>query len=197
VPRLIPSDYAVDLFRLDDGDNVFLDQRRSAASAFASSTVQTTPVLNGAFVEVITAPFLEIVDWDAGTFAYWGDGDQQCDFTTITDVADYTAAAALDPTLAGRPVRVAGDVLTMKQFHSALERGSGRSLQIRRLGSVDDLRAEIERRKAASSSPSEYVALQYVWAMVTGKAKLDPLDNALYPTIEPTPVEQFAHRFLG
>lgn len=195
VPRMIPSDFAVDLFRLDHGDNVFLDHRRKADEAFEGSSVKPTSILNGAFIEVMTAPFIEMVDWNNGTFSYWGDGDQPCDFSTVIDTAEYTAAAALDPAVAGRPVRVAGDVLTMKEFHAALERGSGRQLELRRLGGVDDLWAEIQRRKAAAQSPVEYVALQYLWAMVSGKAKLDPLDNAHYGDIRPTGVEEFARRF--
>lgn len=195
VRRLIPTDFSVDLFRLDDGDNVFLDHRRKAHEAFAGSPVQITSVLNGAFAEVMTAPFLEIVDWDRGTFSYWGDGEQPCDFTTVADTAEYAAGVALDPDTAGRPVRVAGDVLTMKEFHAALERGSGRRLQLRELGSVDDLAAEILRRTAIASDPTEYVALQYVWAMVSGKAKLDPLDNDRYPEIRSATVAEFAERF--
>ncbi|ATY10762.1 NmrA family protein [Amycolatopsis sp. AA4] len=194
VSRLIPSDFAVDLFRLDDGDNVFLDDRRKAHEAFAGTEVQVTSVLNGAFHEVMTAPFLEIVDWDRGTFSYWGDGDEPCDFTTVADTAAYTAAVALEEDVSG-PVRVAGDVLSMKDFHAALERGSGRNLALKRLGSTEDLAAEIKRRKSAASGPTDYVALQYVWAMVTGKAKLWPLDNDRYPDIRPTGMAEFARRF--
>lgn len=196
VSRLIPSDFAVDLFRLDDGDNVFLDDRRKAHEAFAGTGVQVTSVLNGAFPEVMTAPFLEIVDWEKGTFSYWGDGDQPCDFTTVADTAAYTAAVALDADVSG-PVRVAGDVLSMKDFHAALERGSGRRLELRRLGGTEELAAEIGRRKAEASGPTDYVALQYVWAMVTGKAKLEPLDNGRYPDIRPTGMTAFARRFAN
>jgi uncharacterized protein YbjT (DUF2867 family) len=194
VARMVPSDFAIDLFRLDDGDNVFLDNRRRAHEAFAGSGVRPTSVLSGAFVEVMTAPFLEIVEWAEGTFGYWGGGEQPCDFTTIADVAEYTVAAALDAGVAGRPVRVAGDVLSMKEFHAALQAGSGRALAPRRLGTVDDLWAEIQRRKAMATSPVEYVALQYLWGMVSGKAKLDRLDNVRYDDIEPITVAKFAQR---
>jgi nucleoside-diphosphate-sugar epimerase len=197
VPRLIPSDFAVDLFRLDTGDNVFLDHRRQAHEVFAGSHVRLTSVLCGAFAEVMTAPFLALVDWENATFGYWGDGDQPCDFTTIADAAAYTVAAALDPDAAGRTIRVAGEVLTMKEFHAALEQGSGRRLQRRLLGGVKDLAAEIKRRQATAASPVEYVALQYTWAMVSGKAKLDPLDNDRYPAVHPTAMAQFARRFAG
>ncbi|MCF6471762.1 NmrA family protein [Nonomuraea sp. MG754425] len=192
VPRLIPSDFAIDLFRLDPGDNVFLDHRRAAHDAFSGSRVAVTSVLNGAFTDVMTAPFLEIVDWDAGTFSYWGDGEQPCDFTTVADTAAYTVAVALDPDSAGRPVRVAGDVLTMKEFHAALEHGTGRRLHLKQRGDVEDLAAEIDRRRVGATHPGEYVALQYTWGMVSGKARLDPLDNDRYPAVRPTRVAEFA-----
>jgi hypothetical protein len=82
----------------------------------------------------------------------------------------------------------------MKEFHAALERGSGRSLELRGRGTAEDLAAEIERRKAGASGPEAFVALQYLWAMITGKAKLDPLDNERYQEIRPTSVVEFTRR---
>jgi hypothetical protein len=62
---------------------------------------------------------------------------------------------------------------------------------------VEDLAAEIKHRQATAAGPAEYVALQYTWAMVSGKAKLDPLDNDHYPAIHPASVAQFAARLGG
>lgn len=191
VPRMIPSDFSVDLHRLDFGDNYPLDFRKRADQAFEGSSVQPTSVLNGAFMEVVTAPFMGIVDLDAATFSYWGDGEQPMDFTAIPDVAAYTAAAALDPAVTGRPVRVAGQVLTMRELHGAVQEATGTTLELRPLGTVDELRAEIERRKATATNPYEFIALQYQWAMVSGKGKLEPLDNDRYPDITPRTIQQF------
>lgn len=119
------------------------------------------------------------------------DGRQPVDLTSIDDTAAYTAAAALDGSAAGRSVRVAGQTLTMRELHREAERGTGRSLVEQPLGSVEDLAQEIERRKATADDPYEYVAVQYQWAMVTGKGKLEPLDNHRYPDIVPTTVAQF------
>jgi uncharacterized protein YbjT (DUF2867 family) len=191
VPRWIPSDFSLGLDRLDYGDNDFADLRKKAAEAYRSSTVAPTSILIGAFLEVLNMPFYEWVDWESGTFSYWGDGDQPVDFSTIADTAEWTAEVALDPSTAGRTVRVAGDVLTLKELHQAMERGSGRRLDARRLGSTDDLSAEIERRKAVATDPFEYLLLQYNWAMVTGKGKLDPLENHHYPNVKPTSAEEY------
>ncbi|TDC93256.1 NAD-dependent epimerase/dehydratase family protein [Nonomuraea deserti] len=191
VPRWIPSDFSLGIDRLDYGDNDFADLRKRAAESYRSSTVAPTSVLIGAFLEVLNMPFYNWVDWESGTFNYWGDGDQPVDFSTYSDTAEWTAEVALDPSAAGRTVRVAGDVLTLKELRRAMERGSGRRLEARQLGTTDDLRAEIECRKAVATDAFEYLLLQYNWAMVTGKGKLDPLDNHRYPGIQPIGAEEY------
>ena len=191
VARMIPSDYSVDLFRLDDGDNVNSDLRRAFARIIQDSPVRPTAVLNGAFTDVAVSPWLGLVDRDARTFSYWGDGDQPCDFTTIADTARYIAAAALDDDLTGRPLRVAGEVLTMLELHDAFQDGTGIALDARRLGSVDALAARIAELVQQDAPVNDYLGLQYAWTMVSGKGKLDPLDNDRYPDIVPTSVTQF------
>ncbi|SIS04650.1 NmrA family NAD(P)-binding protein [Williamsia sterculiae] len=191
VPRMIPSDFSVDLHCLDYDDNVALDLRKKADETFVGSSVRPTSVLNGGFMEVMFAPFMEIVDLDAGTFSYWGDGEQPMDFTTIPDTAAYTAAAALDDSAIDRTVRVAGDVLTLTQLHTVIEKATGRTLRVHEHGSIAALEAEIDRRKSTATGPGDFVALQYQWAMITGKAKLRDLNNGDYPDITPTSVAEF------
>lgn len=190
VERFVPSDFAIDMTKLDADDNVVIDWRRQAAAAFEGSSLDVLSVLNGAFVEVMTG-FMDLVDWDTKTLSHWGDPDQPMDLTTIRDTAAYTVAAALDQDLTGGTVRFAGEVLSVRQFHAALERGRGERLTLRTLGTSDELLAEIGRRAKLTQNPFEYAALQYQWCMVTGKAKFDSLDNDRYPWIEPTTVEEF------
>lgn len=190
VRRLIPSDYSVDFFNLDYGDNYNLDMRKEVAEALAESSLEATHVLNGAFADVALNDRSFQFDLGEGVFGYYGDGEQPCDFTTVADTARYTAAAATDPD-APEVLRVAGDVLTMKEFGAAYNAGMGRDLRPQSLGTLEDLEAEIEERKAGADSPMEYVMHQYHWAMVTGKGKLDPLENGRYPRVEPQGVEAF------
>ncbi|MFI7106901.1 NmrA family NAD(P)-binding protein [Nonomuraea sp. NPDC050227] len=187
--RFIPSDFAIDLTKLDDGDNVMTDWRRRAAAAYADAGLEVISVLNGAFYEVMVG-FMGLVDWHRGTLSHWGDPDQPLDLTSVSDTAAYTAAVALDRQATGT-LRFAGDVLSMRQFHEAVQRGSGRTLELRHLGTADELRAEIERQAARTRNPFDYVALQYQWCMVTGKGKFAALDNDRYPQITPTPVTDF------
>ncbi|MEU7578561.1 NmrA family NAD(P)-binding protein [Streptomyces sp. NPDC041068] len=188
--RFIPSDFAIDIFKLDIGDNFMIDMRKRAAQRFEGTSLKVISVLNGAFLEVMTT-FMQIVDWEKNTFSHWGDPDQPQDLTTVKDTAAYTVAAALDASLPAGPLRFAGDVVSMRQFHAAVERATGRKLEFKTLGTADELRAEIERRAAKTENPFEYVALQYQWGMVNGKAKFDTLDNARYPEVKPTSTEEF------
>ena len=79
----------------------------------------------------------------------------------------------------------------MRELKAAVERATGSRLEERRLGSTEELKGKIAAIKGSSDDPMAYVMLQYQWAMVTGKAKLDPLDNARYPEVEPISVEAF------
>ncbi|MGH8612694.1 MAG: NmrA family NAD(P)-binding protein [Gammaproteobacteria bacterium] len=188
VPRMVPAAFGYDLQRLDYGDNFLYDLQKKAAEAFVGSAVKLSYLVCGAWPEMVIQPIVQVVDFEQGTFSYWGDGDQPCDFTSVLDTAEFAAAVALDPEV-GHTVRVAGEVLTMRQLHQAVERGSGQALKLRCLGTVDELKAEIVRRKAADPNPFTYVALQFACVAATGKAKAHSLDNDRYPGIRPRKVE--------
>ena len=192
VTRMIPSDFSIDLHKLDYNDHVWLAMRKRADDAFKGKSVKPTSVLIGAFMDVAIDPILGLVNWDEGYFTYWGDGEQPCDFTAVADTAKYIAAAALDDGLTGRSLRVAGEVLTMKQLHSIFEEFAGCKLELRNPGSVDELKELIENKKRENpEAQAAYVFYQYQWAMVSGKAKLDELDNERYPDIKPMSMRDF------
>jgi len=96
-----------------------------------------------------------------------------------------------DPSLVNTALEVAGEVLTMKQLLTAYEEATGKKLQEKRLGSVEDLRAWIEQKKPSANSPVEYIPQQYEYAMVSGKGKLDNIQNFRYPDIKPLTVRQY------
>ncbi|MBW4567838.1 MAG: NmrA family NAD(P)-binding protein [Tolypothrix carrinoi HA7290-LM1] len=191
VKKFVPSDYSVDYFKLDLGDNYNLDFRIKFAELLKQSGLEYTFILNGAFIEVQLSPFAKLFDFEVGTFSYWGDGEQLCDFTTYDDTAKYIAEAIADPQMVNSALKVAGDVLTMKQLLATFEEVKGKKLVEKRLGSVDDLKAWIAKTKQKAFCPLEYIPEQYHYTMVSGKGKLDQLDNPRYPHIKPTTVKQF------
>lgn len=191
VKRFIPSDYSVDYRKLDYGDNDNLDKRKEVLSYLQLMGLEYTLILNGAFMDNIGTPYAAQFDLDNGVFEYWGDGETPLDFTTTDDTAKYVAEAVSDPNLVNTALEVAGEVLTMKQLLAAYEEATGKKLQEKRLGSVEDLKAWIEQKKPSANSPVEYIPQQYEYAMVSGKSKLNNIQNSRYPHIKPLTVRQY------
>ncbi|MBN1207443.1 MAG: aromatic alcohol reductase [Myxococcaceae bacterium] len=194
VRRFIPSDYSVDFFKLKPGDNAFLDYRIRVAEAVQKSGLEHTSVLNGAFTEVLLAPFFGAYDSQAGRLSFWGDGETEVDMSTTDDTARYTAEAALDPRAANTHFEVAGDVLTLRGVARVLEEATGRKVEAVSKGSVEELGRWISEKRTTATSVFEYVPAQYQWAMVSGKGKLRNLVNNRYPHIQPVTLRQFLHK---
>ena len=191
VKRFIPSDYSVDYRKLDYGDNDNLDMRKQVFEYLQQSGLEYTLILNGAFMDNVGTPYMPQFDLEHQTFQYWGDGETPLDFTSTDDTAKYVAEAVNDPDLANTALEVAGDVLTAKQLKAVYEEATGNLLKEKPLGSVEELKAWIAAKKPSAKSPVEYVPQQYEYTMVSGKGKLDHLQNERYPQIKPTTIKQF------
>ena len=192
VKRFIPSDYAVDYRKLDYGDNDNLDKRKEVFEYLQRSGLSYTLVLNGAFMDSIL--YMPMFDLEHQIFQYWGDGEMPMNFTTTDDTAKYVAEAVSDPGLANKALEVAGDTLTAKQLKATYEEATGTRLTEKRLGSVSEFQTWIAAKKAAASSLHEYVYHQYLYAMVSGKGKLNRIENDRYPNIKPKTVAQLLRK---
>lgn len=193
--RFIPSDFSFNLFALGEGENVNSDWRRAFATRAEElrGDVELIHVLNGAFLDAgVLFGFLGAFDLEAGKVFLWGEGGELMDFTTYEDTARYTAEAALDREPLPRHFNVAGDVLDFAGLVAAYERGSGRTLEVERMGTMDDLDAEIARRQAAEpENVFAWLPLMYWRGMLSGKGKLGDLINPRYPAIKPTQVTDY------
>ncbi len=189
VKRFIPSDYSADYRKLDYGDNDNLDKRKEVLEYLQQSGLEYTLVLNGAFMDMIA--YMPLFDLEHQTFQYWGDGEMPMNFTTTDDTAKYVAEAVSDPGLANTALEVAGDTLTPKQLQATYEGATGTKLTEKRLGSIAEFQDWITAKKASASSLEEYVYYQYIYAMVSGKGKLDHIQSDRYPHIKPITVKQF------
>lgn len=191
VKRMIPSDYSVDYRKLDWGDNYNLDLRQKVFNILEQSNLSYTLILNGCFTEILFSPYLQVFDFEAGTFNYWGDGETVFDTTTTDDTAKYVAEAIADPEMANAALKIAGDVISMKQTLATYQQVTGKKLDVKHLGSVADLESWIEQKQQTASSPNEYLPQQYIYTMVSGKGKFDRLQNSRYPQIQPQTVQQY------
>ena len=191
VRRILPSDFAIDLFQIPPEEHVWLGPRRRADEAIAALGIGRLHVLNGAFMEVFMAPFFGVFDLEHGTATHWGDGNTKLDLTTTDDTALYVAEAVLDHGLPDGKFPIAGDQLTMREAIAAVGDALGRPLAVTRRGSEAELEAWIARTKATAQSPNEYAPAQYQVAMETGRGKLGTLANSRYPHIRPKTFREF------
>ncbi len=193
VLRFIPSDFCADYSRLRPGTNRNFDFRREFREILDRAPIRATSILNGMFADLLTGQ-APVVLFGRHRILYWGDADQPLDFTTIADTAAYTAAAALDPTTP-RELRIAGDVRTPRQLAEVAHAATGHPFKLLRPGSVGMLNLLSKFVRTLAPGTNElfppWQGMQYMRDMLSGEAKLaSPLDNARYPDIEWTSVQQ-------
>ena len=192
VPRFIPSDYAIDFTKLPEGTNRNLDLRRIFHDRLNHAPIQATSVLNGMFMDLLTgqAPFIL---FDLNRVVYWEDTDQPMDFTTIDNTAEFTAAAALDPSTP-RYLRIAGQVASARQLKEIVSEVTGNKFRLFRAGKLKRLNTLISIARTVAPKKEEvfppWQGMQYMHNMYSGLAKLEPLDNNRYPGIGWTPIRE-------
>jgi nucleoside-diphosphate-sugar epimerase len=192
VPRFIPSDFSCDLTRVPPGENRNFDLRRAFHQELATSSVRATSILNGAFADMLTWKRSPLYDFARHQVRYWGSPDQLLDFTTMDDVADFTAAAASDPA-SPRFLRVAGNAVSARDLATAASEVFGSPYEVALQGSLDDLVDRINTVRAADPASESSVfppfqGMQYLHNMFSGKGKLEPLDNDRYPDVRWTTI---------
>lgn len=198
VKRFIPSDYSLDLFKLKPGHIPTSDMRRQFASIADAEHghVEVVHVLNGGFLDRgVMFGFIRVIDPATHTACVWGDGKQPMDWTTYADTAQYTAEVAVDEQPVPHKFCVAGDVLDFEDIVRAYEAGSGKTIRVERLGSLDDLDERIDQlQKANPANLLAYLPLMYYRSVLSGEGKLDVLMNNRYPSIRPTTVRDYVER---
>ena len=192
VPRFIPSDYSIDYTKLPTGSNRNLDLRREFNQRLDQAPIQATSILNGMFTDLLTGQ-APVVLFGLKRVLYYGDADQPLDFTTTANTAEFTAAAALDPTTP-RYLRVAGEVATVRGLQRAATEATGEPFKLLRVGGLWVLGSLIKVTKTLMPTSDDvfppWQGMQYLHNMFTGLPKLAPLDNARYPAIRWTPVRE-------
>jgi nucleoside-diphosphate-sugar epimerase len=125
---------------------------------------------------------------------HWGSADQPMDFTTIDNTASYTAAVAMDPSTP-RYLRIAGDEISARGLASAASDATGKRFRRLRPGGLRAFNVLIALTKRFAPGANElyppWQGMEYLRDMLSGKAKLTPLNNDRYPEIRWTSVREF------
>lgn len=192
--RFIPSDYSYNIFTLPAGININSDWRRTLAQRArdeVTSGFEVVHVMQGIFADRVVTGFMGLIDSERGVLRYWGDGETPIDWTTWEDTARYIAAAALDDRPVPAHLFVAGERLSALAVADLWEAAYGRAMRRERLGSVEELAAEIQRRLAAEPhNMYAWLPLMYAQGVFGGQALLGALENGRYPAIVPETVAQ-------
>ena len=190
VPRFIPSDYAIDFTRLPPASNRNLDLRRDFHERLNGAKIAATSVLNGMFTDMLSGQ-APIILFTLKRVVYWEDADQPMDFTTIDDTAEFTAAAALDPSTP-RFLRVAGDRISARGLATVASEVTGERFRLLRAGGLSRLGKLIKIMRAVFPGRGDlyppWQGMQYLHNMFSGRAILESLDNDRYSGLRWTTV---------
>lgn len=199
VQRIIPSDYCLDFTRFPAGQNRNLDLRREFNVILEASPVAATSVFCGSFSSMLTqAPI--ILDIRHNRVSYWEHADQVMNFTAIDDVAQVTAAAALD-TDPPRYLRVAGTTLSAREIAAQAAELKGHPFALHCMATLNDLSGYIEKgqRTAFADAGDIYPMWQTFQDsrnLFNGSGVFEPIDNGRYPQIGWTPLRELISREL-
>ena len=195
VRRILPSDYAMDLFKATPGEHTMFDLRRQADEAIAATGIEHVHVLQGAFMEMF-GPKMGTFDYDAGTVSFWGDGSQVIDCTSVDSTALMLAHVALDRRLGSGKFAFAGDRISILGAAEVIEKKTGRTFTRHSLGSEADLRAAMVEAKKENANTFMSVMLAYQLYMLNGQTALTELQNERYTDVKLETFAQFAARAL-
>jgi uncharacterized protein YbjT (DUF2867 family) len=191
VRRILPSDYALDLFQATPGEHLMFDLRRTADARIAATGIEHVHILQGGFMEMFK-PGAGVIGKD-GVVRFWGDGTQPIEVTSVEDTARMVARAALDRDLASGKFAFAGDHISILAATAVIEAQTGRRFERRSNGSETELRAA---QAAAKDDPMTAVTLAYQLYMLTGQTALSDLQNERYPDLKLESFAEFAMRVL-
>ncbi len=193
VARFIPSDFSLDFTKTLPGGNRNLDMRRDFHAYLAQKNIAATSIYNGAFTNLLIGP-APIILSKIKRILYWGNPDQAMDFTSMDNVAEFTAAAALD-NATPRSLHIAGDTLSPRQMAVVLSEVTGEKYKLLRAGSLGLLSNIISVTRALKPAKRElypaWQGMQYLRDMASGLGKPQVLDNNRYPGIKWQTVSEF------
>lgn len=196
VKRFIPSDFSIDFTTLVPGKNRNLDLRREFHTILDAAPVKATSVFNGAFMELLVKE-MPLILYRFKRILYWGEPTVKMDLTTMDDVAEFTARAALEGDTP-RYLHIAGDRVSAEDVRDVMTAITNKNFKLFRAGSIRLLDVIINIAKflfpAKNNLYPAWQGMQYMRDMSEGRAESVPLDNERFGQMNWTSVEEFLRR---
>ena len=193
VPRFIPSDYSIDFTNLKEGQNRNLDLRRAFHKHLEKAPIQATTIFNGPFMDLLTTD-MPLILFKQKRILCWGNPNQIMEFTTTQNVAEFTAAVAIDDSTP-RYLNIAGDKLSCNDFVQLLTELKNEKYTLFRPGGIGLLNVLIKLTRFFSPSKNDlypaWQGMQYMRDMMEGRVVFQKNDNDRYSTIKWTTVKDF------
>jgi uncharacterized protein YbjT (DUF2867 family) len=193
VQKFIPSDYSSDFTNLKEGQNRNLDFRRKFHEHLDKSPIKATTIFNGPFMDLLTTD-MPLILFKQKWILCWGNANQILEFTTTNNVAEFTAAAAIDDNTP-RYLRIAGDKLSCNDFVKLLTELTRKQYKIFRPGGINLLNFLIKMTRFFSPSEKElypaWQGMQYMRDIMEGRIIFQKYDNDRYSSIKWTSVKEF------
>ena len=189
VRRMLPSDFALDLFKATPGEHMMFDIRSQADAKIAATGIEHVHILQGAFMDMFR-PGAGVIGKD-GVVNFWGEGKQPIEVTSVDDTARMTARVAVDRSISSGKFSFAGDRVSILQATEIMEKETGQRYERRSLGSEADLRKAMAEAKKDRANPFKAVMLAYSLYMLNGQTALTDLQNDRYPDVKLQTFGQF------
>ena len=193
VQKFIPSDYSSDFTNLKEGQNRNLDFRRNFHEHLDKSPIKATTIFNGPFMDLLTTD-MPLILFKQKWILCWGNANQILEFTTTNNVAEFTAAAAIDDNTP-RYLRIAGDKLSCNDFVKLLTELTRKQYKIFRPGGINLLNFLIKMTRFFAPSEKElypaWQGMQYMRDIMEGRIIFQKYDNDRYSSIKWTSVKEF------
>ncbi|RKR74726.1 NmrA family NAD(P)-binding protein [Frondihabitans australicus] len=192
VRRIIPSDFAIDLFHAPAGAPQF-EIRKEADALIEAMDIEVIHVLQGAFMDQMVNPaYPGLIDMANKVIRYWGTGDEKIDMTTVSDTAALTARVAADPDAAPGVHAISGALVSFTDIAREIEAVYGVTLRHESWGSLDDLNHAIAAKGGSWNAIMEW----YFFAMLQTPPLLS-LGNDRYADLQPTTLHDHLVTYLG
>ena len=202
VRRILPSDYALDIFKATEGEHPFFDQRVQADQQIADLGIEHVHILQGSFMMMVANGFtmfpnadsvgLPTVDHKNAVAKFWGTGDEKIEVTSMDATASMIARVALDRDVPNGKFAFYGDHVSWNEAIDIIERTTGKTYERESLGNESALR---ETMKAADGMAR--MMLPYALYMLNGQTALDDLQNDRYPDLKLESFEEYIARTMA